>query len=78
MNAAALAASPAPEAATPAVAVSGLSKSYGGIRALIDLDMEVQPGTVHAVVGENGAGKSTVMKILAGALRPDHGCRRLA
>ncbi len=62
-----------PETVTPAVAVSGLSKSYGGIRALIDMDLEVQPGTIHAVVGENGAGKSTLMKILAGAVRPDSG-----
>lgn len=57
----------------PAVAMSGLSKSYGGIRALIDMSMEVQSGTIHAVVGENGAGKSTLMKILAGAVQPDAG-----
>jgi ABC-type sugar transport system ATPase subunit len=62
-----------PEAVAAAVAVSGLSKSYGGIRALIDMDMEVRPGTIHAVVGENGAGKSTLMKILAGAVQPDRG-----
>ncbi|CAN5674533.1 sugar ABC transporter ATP-binding protein [soil metagenome] len=62
-----------PETATPAVAVSGLSKSYGGIAALIDMDVAVSPGTIHAVVGENGAGKSTVMKILAGAVQPDRG-----
>ena len=72
----ALAASPAAKTAagvTPAAAVSGLSKSYGGIRALIDMDMTVEPGTVHAVVGENGAGKSTLMKILAGAVQADAG-----
>jgi ribose transport system ATP-binding protein len=67
------AASGDPETVTPAVAVSGLSKSYGGIRALIDMDLEVWPGAIHAVVGENGAGKSTLMKILAGAVRPDSG-----
>ena len=66
-----------PEGATPAVAVSGLSKSYGGIRALIDMDMEVETGTIHAVVGENGAGKSTLMKILAGAVKADQGRIRL-
>jgi ABC-type sugar transport system ATPase subunit len=59
--------------AIPAVAVRGLSRSYGGIRALIDMDLDVAPGTIHAVVGENGAGKSTLMKILAGAVRPDAG-----
>jgi ribose transport system ATP-binding protein len=66
-------AAPAPETATPAVAVSGLSRAYGGIKALIDMDMAVSPGTIHAVVGENGAGKSTLMKILAGAVQPDRG-----
>lgn len=62
-----------PETLTPAVAVSGLSKSYGGVKALIDMDMTVEPGTIHAVVGENGAGKSTLMKILAGAVESDRG-----
>jgi len=60
-------------AAPPAVAVRGLSRSYGGIRALVEMDLDVEPGTVHAVVGENGAGKSTLMKILAGAVIPDAG-----
>lgn len=68
-----IAAAVPPETATPAIAVSGLSKSYGGIQALIDVDMVVQPGTIHAVVGENGAGKSTLMKILAGAVTADRG-----
>ena len=59
--------------ANPAVVVSGLSKSYGGVKALIEMDLAVEPGTVHAVIGENGAGKSTLMKILAGAVKPDSG-----
>ena len=59
--------------ADAAVVASGLSKSYGGIKALIDLDLSVERGVIHAVVGENGAGKSTLMKILAGAVRPDAG-----
>jgi len=62
-----------PETETPAVSVSGLSKSYGGIRALVDMDLQVRPGAIHAIVGENGAGKSTLMKILAGAVTPDAG-----
>ena len=66
-----------PEATTPTVAASGLSKSYGGVRALIDMDMAVEPGSIHAVVGENGAGKSTLMKILAGAVDPDEGAVRV-
>ncbi len=65
--------SDAPATATPAVAVRGLSRSYGGIKALVEMDLDVRPGTVHAVVGENGAGKSTLMKILAGAVSPDAG-----
>ncbi len=64
---------PGTAAAHPAVAVSGLSKSYGGIRALVEMDLAVEPGTVHAIIGENGAGKSTLMKILAGAVRADAG-----
>jgi ribose transport system ATP-binding protein len=61
-------------AATDAVvAVTGLTKHYGGIAALVDMDLKVRTGLVHAVVGENGAGKSTLMKILAGAVRPDAG-----
>ena len=58
-------------ASTPAIAVADLRKAYGGIQALVGVDLAVEPGTVHAVVGENGAGKSTLMKILAGAVHPD-------
>ena len=60
-------------ATPPAIAVADLRKAYGGIQALTGVDLAVEPGTVHAVVGENGAGKSTLMKILAGAVRPDDG-----
>jgi ribose transport system ATP-binding protein len=69
-----------PDAATaiPAVAVRGLSRAFGGIRALVDMDLDVTAGTVHAVVGENGAGKSTLMKILAGAVIPDAGSIEVA
>ncbi len=59
--------------ANAAIAVAGLSKSYGGIRALVDMDLVVETGTIHAIVGENGAGKSTLMKILAGAVQPGAG-----
>jgi ribose transport system ATP-binding protein len=44
----------------------GVSKSFGGIRALSDVDFTLMPGEIHGLVGENGAGKSTMMKIIAG------------
>lgn len=50
-----------------------ISKSFGGVQALHDVTLNVNKGEVHAVVGENGAGKSTMMKIIAGALHPDNG-----
>ncbi len=52
---------------------SGLSKSYGHVRVLQDLDLDLAGGEIHALVGENGAGKSTFIKILSGAVSPDAG-----
>ena len=51
----------------------GVSKRYGGVRALEDADLTVQAGRIHAVLGENGAGKSTLIKIMAGVVAPDEG-----
>ncbi len=59
------------------ISFEGVSKSYGGVRALSDVSFEVRPGCVHALVGENGAGKSTLMKILSGAVRPESGVIRV-
>ncbi len=64
--------SPAPQREV-VCGVASVSKRYGGVVALRDVDLEVKAGQVHAIVGENGAGKSTLMKILAGAERPDDG-----
>ncbi len=50
-----------------------ISKHFGGVRALQEVDFEAEAGEVHAVCGENGAGKSTLMKILAGALQGHEG-----
>jgi ribose transport system ATP-binding protein len=55
------------------VAMTGISKLFGGSRALDDVSLSLLPGSVHALMGENGAGKSTLMKILAGVHRPDRG-----
>src|SRR4051812_36034005 len=57
----------------PAVELKGITKRFPGVVANHDIHLAVQPGTVHAIVGENGAGKSTLMKILYGMYRPDEG-----
>ncbi len=51
----------------------GVSKRYGGVRALQDAELVVEAGRIHAVLGENGAGKSTLIKIMAGVVTPDEG-----
>ena len=58
---------------TPLVRVSGVTKSFGGVRALRGVNLEVLPGEVHALLGENGAGKSTLIKILSGVHKHDAG-----
>jgi inositol transport system ATP-binding protein len=55
------------------LAVSDVSKSFWGVKALLRVRLDVRAGEVHAVAGENGAGKSTLMKILAGMYPPDSG-----
>jgi len=56
-----------------AVEVRGISKRYGGARALDDVSVRIDAGEIHALVGENGAGKSTLGKIVAGAVTADEG-----
>lgn len=57
----------------PVLKVKGISKSYGKIVALSNVDFEIFPGEVVGLVGDNGAGKSSLIKILSGALVPDEG-----
>jgi branched-chain amino acid transport system ATP-binding protein len=56
-----------------ALEVSGLKKSFGGLKALNDVNLTVQFGTVHAIIGPNGAGKSTLLNAFVGRLIPDEG-----
>jgi ribose transport system ATP-binding protein len=56
---------------------SAVTKRFGGITALSEATFRAEPGEVHALIGENGAGKSTFIQILAGAVRPDSGTIRL-
>ena len=51
---------------TPLLDIRGLTKSFGSVQALTDVDFEVRPGEVMALVGDNGAGKSTLIKCVAG------------
>src|SRR5512140_1851003 len=59
--------------APAAVELRGLTKQFGSVVANAGVNLRVQPGTIHGVIGENGAGKSTAMKMLYGMLRPDSG-----
>src|SRR5882762_8214995 len=58
---------------TPLLRLEGISKRYGGVRALAGARLECGRGRIHAVLGENGAGKSTLIKVLAGVVKPDAG-----
>ncbi len=60
-------------ALTEAVRMRGVSKHFGGVRALEGVDLDIRPGEVHALLGENGAGKSTILKILRGVQPPSAG-----
>jgi ABC-2 type transport system ATP-binding protein len=77
-TAAAPAGPPPPAAPEAAVSVRGLQKSYGSVRALAGVDLDVAHGTVLGLLGPNGAGKTTIIRILTTLLRPDAGSARVA
>jgi rhamnose transport system ATP-binding protein len=64
---------PSPASAVPLLTLSGVSKSFPGVRALHNVSLSLYPGQVTALIGENGAGKSTLVKILTGIYQPDSG-----
>src|ERR1700743_2696888 len=58
--------------------LSGISKTYPGVRALDDVNLSVYRGEVLGLIGENGAGKSTLMRVLAGVIAPSEGVIRIS
>ncbi|MBK1796063.1 sugar ABC transporter ATP-binding protein [Devosia sp. WQ 349] len=61
----------------PVLEMRNVSKTFGSVRALTNVQLTLYPGEVHALMGENGAGKSTLMKSLSGAYQPDPGAEIL-
>ena len=57
----------------PVLEISGLTKHYGGVKALTDAQFSLAPGEHAAIVGDNGAGKSTFVRLITGAEQPNSG-----
>ncbi len=62
----------------PVLRLRGITKTFPGVKALEDVEFDLKPGEVHALMGENGAGKSTFVKILSGVHPPDRGIIEVA
>src|SRR4051812_21731581 len=62
----------------PLLELQRIAKNFGATAALGGVDLAIEPGEVHALIGENGAGKSTLMNILSGAFPPDSGLMRFS
>ena len=63
---------------TPLLSVNGLSRSFGGLRAVAEVTFDVQAGEILGIIGPNGAGKTTLFNLLNGVLSPDEGSATLA
>jgi len=64
-------------ATPPALAITGVSKAFGGLQALSNVSFRVEPGEIVGLIGPNGSGKTTLFNIISGLLRPDAGSVRL-
>ena len=62
-----------PDSSQPVIDVTGLSKSFNGIKAVIDLTLQIKEGTIFGFLGANGSGKTTCLRLLSGLLVPDQG-----
>ena len=62
----------------PAITVSGLGKHFGSVTAVDQLSFDVKPGEIFGLVGPDGAGKTTTMRMLAGVMTPDSGSATVA
>ncbi|MRX51913.1 ATP-binding cassette domain-containing protein [Paracoccus sp. S-4012] len=58
---------------TPLIELRGITKRFGGVTALDDVSLSIMPGEIHCLAGENGSGKSTIIKVMSGVYRADAG-----
>jgi len=68
-----LAGEESPKTSEPILTVRGVSKSFGGVRALNQVNLAIHPGTIHALIGPNGSGKTTLVNVITGLYQPEEG-----
>ena len=57
----------------PLLSVKELSKSFGGVRAVVDISFDLRQGELLGLIGPNGSGKTTLVNLITGFIKPDHG-----